>query len=335
MSPFKNQKILINLFILSFLILMINSQLTIQDKENIENFVKNGQSKNTGLFFESSDPYKHTKQAISVLKILNIEIKHQKEICKRISEIKEIDVNIVTIDKLLGCKINFKDFKVNFNKNKLIELYNQAKIGEIINIDKLEWKDLYRRLKIFLENGKFGYSRNVDSKRKSILATALGIEMLSIIGNKIQDLKSEILPMLKKSVDALMKDYSELNDDMIVFLEKNVGIYKLNYHIITATKSAKKLGVEIPLFNTKLYKLLNYFNTFKYEMISKIDNTYYLMNIFQLLEKTPLMQIKKDSFNYLNEKKIKINFENIYGEKLDIKNTTLNLEIIDYTDKNP
>ena len=335
MSPFKNQKILINLFTLSFLILMINSQLTIQDKENIENFVKNGQSKNTGLFFESSDPYKHTKQAISVLKILNIEIKHQKEICKRISEIKEIDVNIVTIDKLLGCKINFKDFKVNFNKNKLIELYNQAKIGEIINIDKLEWKDLYRRLKIFLENGKFGYSRNVDSKRKSILATALGIEMLSIIGNKIQDLKSEILPMLKKSVDALMKDYSELNDDMIVFLEKNVGIYKLNYHIITATKSAKKLGVEIPLFNTKLYKLLNYFNTFKYEMISKIDNTYYLMNIFQLLEKTPLMQIKKDSFNYLNEKKIKINFENIYGEKLDIKNTTINVEISENTDKNP
>ena len=64
-----------------------------------------------------------------------------------------------------------------------------------------------------------------------------------------------------------MNSYSELNDDMFVFLEKNVGCYKLNYHVIKAFKDAKKLGLEINLLNNNLYKLLNYFNTFKYEMI--------------------------------------------------------------------
>ena len=139
---------------------------------------------------------------------------------------------------------------------------------------------------------------------------------------------------MKKSVDSIMKSSSELNDDMIVFIEKNIGNYRLNYHIISATKAAKKLGVEIPLFNNKLYKLLNYFNTFKYEMISNIDNTYYLIKIYKLLEKIPLIQLNNDSFNYLNEKKVKINFENIFGEKLNIQNSTIKIEISENNEKN-
>ena len=159
--------------------------------------------------------------------------------------------------------------------------------------------------------------------------------MLCLIAEKSPDLKNEIIPLLKKSVDSLMNSYSELDEDMIVFLEKNVGCYKLNYHVIKAFKDAKKLGVEINLYNNNLYKLLNYFNTFKYEMISSVDNTYYLLNIYKLLEKTPLMRINKDSFNYLKEKNIKINFENIFGEKLEIKNSTIKLSISEDADKNP
>ena len=44
---------------------------------------------------------------------------------------------------------------------------------------------------------------------------------------------------------------------MIVYLEKKVQNYKLNYHVIKALKSAKKIGVDIPSLNTKLYQLLN------------------------------------------------------------------------------
>ena len=145
----------------------------------------------------------------------------------------------------------------------------------------------------------------------------------------------EVMPFLQKSVDTLVQGNAILNDDMIVYLEKGIPNYKLNYHIINALKSAKKVGANIPKLSNHLYHLLNYFNTFKYEMISNIDNAFYLINIYKLLEKVPLMFIHKESFNYLNEKNIKIQFENIFGEKISIKDTTLNIKLSENEEKNP
>ena len=206
---------------------------------------------------------------------------------------------------------------------------------DILNID--EWNKLYKVLKHFLiqENGKFSLLKIKENKKKSIMGTALGVEMLVLIGKKSPSLKSEIMPILQKSVDSLMKVYSELSEDMIVFIEKGIGNYRVNYHVIKALKDAKKYGLEINFLNNNMYKLLNYYNTFKYEMISNIDNTYYLLNIYKLLEKVPLMQINKESFNYLKEKKIKINFENIFGEKINIQNSTIKFSISEDSEKNP
>ena len=330
-----SKKLISKIILLPILFFLINSQLSIQDKESIENFILQGQSKNTGFFFEKSNPFKHTKEAISVLNLLGLEVKHKKEICKKISEIKEIDINIVSIDKLLGCKRDFKNYKPDFSKSKLIDLYNEGKIVDALNLN--QWNELYKKLKNFLveENGKFSLFKISENKKRSIIATSLGIELLSLIANKNPDLKSEILPILKKSTNILIKSYSELNDDMIVFLEKNIGNYRLNYHAIKAIKDAKKVGVEIDLLNNNLYKLLNYFNTFKYEMISNVDNAYYLLNIYKLLEKVPLMKINKDSFNYLKDKNIKINFENVFGDLIEIKNSTIKISISEDLEKNP
>ena len=335
MSSFQTKKIMTNLLFLPLLFFIVSSQLTIQDKETIEKYILQNQSKNTGLFFESTNPFKHTKQAISVLKLLGLEVKHKKEICKKISEIKEIDSNIVSIDNLFTCNTNFKDFKPDLTKSKLVDLYGEAKIMEILNIN--QWKELFRKLKNFLvqENGKFSLFRIKENKKRSIIATALGAQMLTLIANKNENLKNDILPLLQKSIDSIMKSLTQISEDMIVFLERNVESYKLNYHVIKALKDAKKLGVQIDALNNNLYKLLNYFNTFKYGMISNIGNTYYLLNIYKLLEKVPLMQINKDSFNYLNEKNVKINFENIFGDKIEIKNTTIKIELKEDVDKNP
>ena len=320
---------------LPFLFLFINSQLTILDKENIEKFILNGQSKTTGFFFENTNFLRHTKEAISSLQILNLDIKHKKEICKKITEIKEVDYNIVGIDKLLDCKKDFKGYKPDFTITKLVDLYHESIIMDILNID--EWNKLFKVLKHFLiqENGKFSLLKIKENKKKSIMGTALGVEMLVLIGKKSPSLKSEIMPILQKSVDSLMKVYSELSEDMIVFIEKGIGNYRVNYHVIKALKDAKKYGLEINFLNNNMYKLLNYYNTFKYEMISNIDNTYYLLNIYKLLEKVPLMQINKESFNYLKEKKIKINFENIFGEKINIQNSTIKFSISEDSEKNP
>ena len=322
------------LLMLFILFINIKAQLTIQDKDNIENFLLKGQSKSTGLFFESSDALKHTREAIVVLKALGLDIKHKTEICKQISNSKEIDYNIVLINKLLNCKLDIKNFKPEMNKNKLYELYHQAQIMEELQID--QWGDLFKKVKTFYSQGegKFSFLKIKEKKEKTILATSIGVETFCLIAKNSPDLKSEILPFLQKSVDSIMKSYSQLSEDMIVFIEKKVGAYHLNYQVVSAIKAAKKLGVEIPLFNNKLFKLLNYFNTFKYEMISKIDNTFYLISLYKLLEKIPLMKLSNNNFNYLTEKTIKISFENIFGENLEVKNSTIKVDIEENKEKN-
>ena len=335
MSLIITNKISFIIFLLPFLFFIVKSQLTIRDKSNIENYILTAQSKNTALFFEDSDNFKSTKEAISVLKLLGMEVKYSKDICKRISEIKDIDDNIITINKLLECKIDYKSYKPDFTKQKIEDLYHEALIMDLLNIN--QWEQIFKILKHFLisENGKFSLYKISGNKKKSILATALGMEIMVLVAQKNPELKEDITPILKKSVDSILKSYAVLNDDMIVFLEKNIGCYQLNYHVIKSLKLAKKVGVDIPSLNNILYQLLNYFNTFKYEMISNIDNTFYLLNIYKLLDKIPLMNISKENFDYSKEKNIKINFENIFGEKVNIKNTTLEIKISENSEKNP
>ena len=325
-------------FVLSFLSLLFvftNAQLTLQDKNMIENFIYQSQSKTTGLFFEEKDALKHTKEAISVLNILGIQVKYNKEICKKLSENDKIDIESLKIDRLLNCKINFKSYKPDFTKQKLVDLYHEGQLMNLLNISK--WDELFKKTKNFMisENGKFSLYKIKEGKKKSILATALGIELMVLIAQNDEELKTEVMPFLQKSVDSLIQGNAVLNDDMIVYLEKGIPNYKLNFHVINALKLAKKVGAEIPSFSNHLYHLLNYFNTFKYEMISNIDNTFYLINIYKLLEKVPLMLIHKESFNYLNDKNIKIQFENIFGDKIYIKDSTLNIKLSENEEKNP
>ena len=320
---------------LPLLFILTKSQLTLRDKNVIENFIYQSQSKNTGLFFEDQEPYKHTKEAISALKIIGLQVKYSDEICKNLSKTGKIDANIIAIDKLLKCKTDFKSYKPDFSKQKLVDLYQEAQIMDMLNLK--DWKKLFKKIKQFMfsENGKFCLFKTTEGKDKSLFGTALGVEIMVLIAENDEELKTEVIPLLKKSVDSLIKSNAVLNDDMIVYLEKGVGNYKLNYHVIKAIKSAKKVGVEIPLLNNNLYLLLNYFNTFKYEMISNIGNTYYLLNIYKLLEKIPLMFIHKENFNYIKENKIKINFENIFGEKISVKDTTLEIKVSEKEEKNP
>ena len=325
-------------FIFSFLPLLFiltKSQLTLQDKSILENYIYQSQSKTTGLFFEEHDPLKHTKEAISVLNILGIQVKYSKEICKKISENDKIDVESLSIDKLLNCKNNFKPYKPDLSKPKLLDLYQEGQIMNMLNVGK--WDELFTKTKNYMmqENGKFSPFKIKEGKKKSILATALGVELMVTIAEKDETLKEQVMPLLQKSVDSLIKSNAVLNEDMIVYLEKGIPSYKLNYHVINSLKLAKKIGADIPTLNNHLYHLLNYFNTFKYEMISNIDNAFYLINIYKLLEKVPLMFINKESFNYLKEKSIKIQFENIFGDQINVQDSTLNIKLSENEEKNP
>ena len=326
-------KITINSILLLFFIQLITSQLTIQDKNYIEKFITNGQSKTTGLFFDSNDAFKHTKEAIVSMNILERDVRYKTEICNKVSDTKEIDSNIVAIDKLFNCKTKFKTYKPDLKSSKLIDLYHESQIIDLLQLDD-QWENLFKSTKKFLSNDKFSLVKSKDKEDKSIMGTAIGIEILTLIANKKQSMKSDIKKLLDGVVKELADSYSSLSDDIILYTEKNINIYRLNYHVINGLKSAKRLGVDIKGFNDMLYKLLNYFNTFKYDFISSIDNVYFLLNIYKLLEKTPLMKVTKDSFNYLKEKNLKIKFENIFGNKLDIHNTTITLRVKENKQKN-
>jgi hypothetical protein len=324
----------LKLSIFPILFVLITSQLTIQDKKLVENFLNQGQNKASGLFFEKSNSLKGTKEAIYVLQSLGLEVKNKEQICKELSNTKEIDINYISINKFLDCKLSLKNYKPDFNKNKLIELYNIAHEMDETNLK--QWSDLFKRVKNFYYQGegKFSLFKIKEKKEKSLLATALGVEIFCLIATKDPSLKSEIMPFLEKSVPLLMGSYSEISQNMIVYIEKRVGAYLLNSHVIAATKAAKKLGIEISSFNNHLYKLLNYFNTFKYEIISNVDNTYYLVQIYKELEKIPIIKIESDNFNYLKDKNIKIHFENIFGTQIDIKNSTINVKVEENKEKN-
>ncbi len=288
----------------------------------------------TGLFFDQKDPFLHTYQAISVLKILGHDVRYKNEICDKISEMNELKAELVLIDQILECKTKFKEYKPVLTKAKLFELYKEAILMHNLKV-KSNWDELYKVTKLYLSNNKFGLLKTKERKDKSIIGTAFGIEILTMIAINKPDLKDEILEILKEVINALTNGYTNLNDEMIVFIEKNIPTYRVNYHVIKSLKMAKKLGVKIRGFNDTLYKMLNYFLTFKYELVTNIDNCYYLLQIYKLLEKTPLMKFTNKSFNYVTDKNVRIKFENVFGDKLDISDTTITVTLKENKEKSP
>jgi len=112
----------------------------------IENYIYQGQSKTSGLFFEEQEPLKHTREAISILDILGIQVKYSKEICKKIAEKEKIDIETLRIDRQLNCKNNFKSYKPDLTKQKLVDLYKEGQIMNFLNIS--QWDELFKKQNI-------------------------------------------------------------------------------------------------------------------------------------------------------------------------------------------
>ncbi len=75
-----------NLSILIILFISVNSQLNIQQKKYIGNFLYKGQLPSTGQFFEERQETLRTYRAISVLQNMGLEVKYKKNICEHITE---------------------------------------------------------------------------------------------------------------------------------------------------------------------------------------------------------------------------------------------------------
>ena len=319
------------IILLSYLSL-ICTQLTNNELSYIKNYIFSNQNQQTGLFFEGKkNPLKHTRQSIESLLILEEQIPNKENICKTISNIKEVNYDIIKINSDLKCKNDFSSkFNPNKTTNSIEELYYDFKSAELLNDKSL--KELYKSSKEFLSNNKFSKFKN-EKRKKSIFATSLGIEIFSIAYEKFSEEKNDIQENLKEIINSLQSAQTDLSDNIVLFSERNISIYKLNDHVLKAIKVSKKIS-SIKNFNDYLFKTLNYFKTFKYEFVNCIESLYYLLDIYKNLEKIPLMSLEKDTLNYIKEKKFKLNFINVFGKEIKIKNTIITYEIIEDKEKN-
>ena len=319
------------ILLLSYLSL-ICTQLTKNEISYIKNYILSNQNQQTGIFFEEKkNPLKHTRQSIESLLILEEQIPNKELICKTISNNNEVNYDIIKINLDLNCKNDFSSkFNPNKTTNSIEELYYDFKSAELLNHKSLN--ELYKISKEFLSNNKFSKFKN-EKRKKSIFATSLGIEIFSIAYGKLSDEKNEIKDNLKEIINSLQSAQTELSDNIVLFSERDISIYKLNNHVLKAIKLSKKIS-SIKNFNDYLFKTLNYFKTFKYEFVNCIESVYYLLDIYKNLEKIPLMSLEKDILNYIKEKNIKLNFINVFGKEIKIKNTTITYELIEDKEKN-
>ena len=136
------------------------TQLTQGEISYIKNYILSNQNQQTGIFFEEKkNPLKHTRQAIESLLILEEQIPNKENICKTISNIKEVNYDIIKINSDLKCKNDFSSkFNPNKTTNSIEELYYDFKSAELLNHKSLN--ELYKSSKEFLSNNKFSKSKN-------------------------------------------------------------------------------------------------------------------------------------------------------------------------------
>jgi hypothetical protein len=308
------------------------TQLTQREISFIKNYILSNQNQQNGIFFENKEhSFKETRQSIESLLILNEKIPNKEIICKTISNEKNVNYDIIKINSDLNCKNDLSSkFIPNKTTNSIEELYYDFKAADLLNHKSLN--ELYKSSKEFLSNNKFSKSKK-EKRKKSIFATSLGIEIFSIVYEKLNEEKNDIKENLKEIINSIQSAQTEVSDNMIIFSERDISIYKLNSHALKSIKLSKKIA-SIKNFNDYLFKSANYFRTFKYEFINNIESVYYLLDLYKNLEKIPLMQLEKDNFNYMKEKSIKLNFVNIFGNEIQVKNTTITYEIKDDINKN-
>ena len=308
------------------------TQLTQGEISYIKNYILSNQNQQNGMFFENKEnSFKETREAIESLLLLNEKIPNKELICKKISNENKVNYDIIKINLDLNCKIDLSSkFLPNKTTNSIEELYYDFKAADLLNHNSLN--ELYKSSKGFLSNNKFSKFKE-EKRKKSIFATSLGIEIFSIAYEKLKEEKNDIQENLKEIINSIQSAQTEVSDNMVIFSERNISIYKLNNHALKSIKLSKKIA-SIKNFNDYLFKSANYFKTFKYEFINNIESLYYLLDLYKNLEKIPLMKLEKDNFNYIKEKSIKLNFVNIFGNEIEVKNTTITYEIIDDTDKN-
>ena len=272
-------------FIICIGLNLVTSQLTLTDINYIKNSLQKNQEEN-GLFGKSLD---NTYRAIYSLKAMGENVEHIPKICREISfeAMNGLDLNILKIDELLGCKLTLTKpqeiLEENLANLSLETLYKTVRIAEKTGA-KLNWSLLFENLKAFLTEENL-FASVTGHKESSLLSTAHGLHLLTSIHNKITNTtKSEVQDYLVNVAQALYKQFTLIREDIGIFSEEGVSTIRLNSEFASALAPLRSI-VQIENFDGLLAKVLNYLVTFKYDYTG-IDSIYYLVKGIYVSTKT-------------------------------------------------
>jgi hypothetical protein len=254
-------------------------QLTPTDMNYIKKSLQASQDETTGLFNKSADL---TFKAAYSLKTLGENINNIPKICREISfeAMNKITIEIVQLDELLNCKLNF-DLPKEIRDEELLKLdlnslYEKVSLGAKANA-KINWSAVYDVTKTYIHTKENLFSNSSIELKSSLINTATGLKLLSLIHGKLSEeaQKNEVKDLITSIVQTLQKEFQIIRDDIGLFTEEKVPSLKLNSEFAQALQSIKPI-VNFENFEELLLKILNYLVTFKYDYTG-VENIYYLV----------------------------------------------------------
>jgi hypothetical protein len=192
---------------------LISSQLTPTDINYIKKTVLSSQDESTGIFSKSLDT---TYKSVYVLQSLDEQVPLIPKICREISfEImNKVTEDIINLNEALNCKLpitgDIKDEQLlNIN---LDILYPRALLAKYLK-SPVNWSLLFDNVKAYMTDLKV-FSNVNGSGTSSILSTAYGLKLFSLIHEQIKDaeIKNAIIEEIHNVLISLVKEMQTLRD---------------------------------------------------------------------------------------------------------------------------
>ena len=210
---------LIKLLTILLVIFLVNSQLSPNDFNYMRKTIVSAQ-KDTGLFFES---FENTFRSVYVLKVFNEKIPKNNKICKVVhfETMKEVTNNLVELNEMLKCKI---EFDVEKKEGELETLNDISSIYEKVLIwrkaKNVDWIDLYTKIKPYInKSGLFSASKQKSSKA-SLDATVNGLKILQIIDEKVtEEVSGDVKNSIKAVIEGLKSEFQQLANVITIYVK--------------------------------------------------------------------------------------------------------------------
>lgn len=318
---------MINIFLFFSVIALSVAQLSSNDKKYISSFIQSKRNEKTGLFFDDD---RRNFMSISSLLILKEEVERRK-ICRELDFLADTPnrYNVLINEKLsCGTKFNTDVLKqhalqVNFESIDIDKLYELMSLLKSFNIDiKHLVKPCFEYLNEFkTKNGLF--SAEKESNKVSLKRTFTALRLLNLLrkeadSDDFSEVKSSSEYIIQNFLVEIELLYQSMSNDIGLFTEVGINNFELNFSAVEALSEVKELFKEeqSKYIDSLLYGIRNYFLEFKYGY-TNIENIYFLLSVFDSLNKWPVLSFEKTSIFYQEEPELSFKIKDLFNQESD------------------